>query len=181
MSGHRENSTLARAVRLLASVALVASMGALSRLPYSASDEGETALRLSWRFRGEEAASCRRPTEAELEELPAHMRNPDACSGTLPSFELRVEIDGETKVARMVRPSGARGDRPVFVYHELRLSPGIHRVAVRFGPADAPEPPTEVAIRALLLDTLVSFDPDRVLLVTRGRSGALEVREPVRQ
>ncbi|MDT8369453.1 MAG: hypothetical protein RQ745_09625, partial [Longimicrobiales bacterium] len=128
---------LGAATRVVVGAALVVLIGGLSRVPFGGVDEGAAALRLTWRLRGEEAAPCRTPTEAELADLPVHMRNPDACIGDLPPFALRVTVDGEVRVERIVRPSGARGDRPLFVYEELPLPPGRHALEVRFGAVEA--------------------------------------------
>ncbi len=156
------------------SLGLVALLGALARVPLAGADADRAALRLTWRLRGEEATVCQRPTEAELENLPIHMRNPDACVGDLPPFQLEVHIDGEPRVSRLVHPAGVRGDRPIFVYDELMLEPGRHRVVVTFELQD----PTDARI-SLGVDTTVVLDPGQVLLVTRAQDGSLEVREPI--
>ena len=175
MSSGRTPST-ALAGRALVTVVLALGVAGLSRLPLRSSDDDEAALRFSWRLRGEEAAACRLPTEEELADLPVHMRNPDACVGVLPPFELRVDLDDVTRVSREVLPSGARGDRPLFVYEDLRVPPGRYRLSVRFGArGDGAE-----ATRSLALDTTVVLEAGRVLLVSRTTAGDLEVRSPIR-
>lgn len=158
------------------SVALVVVLAAGSRVPISALDADRAVVRLSWRLRAEEGAECRRPTQEELDRLPVHMRNPDACIGDLAPYELRVDVDGTRRVTRIVRPAGVRGDRPIFVYEELRLAPGRHTLAVRFGVQGA----EMGAEAALALEATVDLDAGRVVLVTRGGDGTLEARRPVR-
>jgi hypothetical protein len=162
--------------RALATLFLMLGLAGLSRVPLRSGGAGEAALRFSWRLRGEEAAACRLPTADELADLPVHMRNPDACVGDLPPFELRVDVDDVTRVSRLVRPSGARGDRPLFVYDDLRVSPGPHRLSVRFGPqGEGAE-----GGGGLALDTAIVIETGRVLLVSRSGNGDLEVRAPIR-
>ncbi|MEQ9569436.1 MAG: hypothetical protein RLN75_04545 [Longimicrobiales bacterium] len=158
------------------SLALVGLLAAASRVPIPALDADSAVVRLSWRLRAEEGAECRRPTQEELDRLPVHMRNPDACIGDLAPYELRVDVDGTARVSRIVRPAGVRGDRPIFVYDELRLAPGRHTLSVRFGVQDAGNDDDPV----LSLETTVDLEGGRVLLVTRGADGALEARRPVR-
>lgn len=164
------------ALRALATGLLALVVAGLSRVPLGSSVADEAALRFSWRLRGEEAAACRLPTAEELADLPVHMRNPDACVGVLPPFELRVDLDDVTRVSRQVSPSGARGDRPLFVYEDLRVPPGRYRLSVRFGAEGA----GAEATLALALDTTVVLEAGRVLLVSRTTAGDLEVRTPVR-
>ena len=156
-------------------VILTGALGALSRLPVDGVHADRGALRFSWRLRAEEAGECRRPTAEELQDLPAHMRNPDACAGQAPAYRLRVEVDGEEQFEDRVEASGVRGDRPLFVYRELLLAPGRHEVRVRF----APETGDTTAARRFHLDTLLSIEAGDVRLVTRNEdTGALEVVRP---
>lgn len=162
--------------RSAVSLALVALLAALSRVPVPALDADQAVLRFSWRFRAGDAADCRRPTQAELEELPVHMRNPDACIGDLAPYQLQVLVDGVDRLGTVLRPAGVRGDRPIFVHEEVRLPPGRHVLAVRFGDRDG----ASGAGPDLALDTTVVLEPGQVLLVTRGGDGGLEARRPTR-
>jgi len=157
----------------LVAVLFVISLGALSRMPSPGADTPEAALRLSWRLRSEEGGECRRPTAEELQDLPAHMQNPDACINLLPTYRLRVQVDGIERFDDRIEASGVRGDRPLFVYRELMLLPGRHSVRVQFSPEDASD-----AVD-LLLDTSVSLGPGDVRLVTRNEdTGSLEIVRP---
>lgn len=178
-----------RGVRLVVAGAvaliLAAALSALSRLPLAEPDAERSVLHLTWRLRGEEVVACRAPTEAELAELPVHMRNPDACMGEIPAFRLTVALDGQERVSRVVRPAGVRGDRPLYVYEELRVAPGRHRLEVRFereGDEDdagsGPPGAAAASVTSLVLSTSVELAPGQVLLVTRDASGALELRRP---
>lgn len=159
-------------------VAMVVLLGLLARAPLEGRDTDRAALVLTWRLRGEEVVACRRPTEAELAELPVHMRNPDECVGDIPPFTLEVSVDGETRLSRTVRPAGVRGDRPLYVYDRVWLEPGRHALIVSFQREDGDSP--DRATGALHLTTSVDLAPGQVLLVTRSAAGDLEVRAPER-
>jgi len=156
----------------------MASLGALSRVPVSAAAAEQAALRFSWRLRAEEAGECRHPTEEELRDLPVHMRNPDACVGPVPAYRLRVEVSGQRHIDDRIEASGARGDRPLFVYHQLLLQPGRHAVRVSFEPDDGREAESRISA-GMHLDAVLDLEEGQVLLVTRNEdSGALEVVRP---
>jgi hypothetical protein len=176
-----------RVVRALtasgASILILAfiAFGASFPLPGAPPEEG--LLRLDWRLRGEEAGGCLRPTEAELERLPPHMRNPDACAGGLPPYRLSVRVDGGLVLDRVVRGGGVRGDRPLTVYDEVPLALGLRRIRIDFEPADEMGPPAAtVAGDGLRLSTegTVEIEAGRVLLAVRRQdTGELVLRPPV--
>jgi len=124
--------------RLLASVlvsaALMAGIGYTARAPYHPRGSEHALLRLSWRLRGEKLQTCRARTAEELAALPAHMRTPQVCVGHLVSYRLSVRIDGAAPDTVTFAPAGARGDRPLFVLHDVPMQPGPHMVTVDFTP-----------------------------------------------
>lgn len=165
-------------VALGGGMAVVATLllGALSRAPLQWEPADEAAIRLTWRLRGAEVESCIRPTPEELERLPPHMRNPDACAGRMPSFHLTVAVDGEVIHEEDVAGAGARGDRPIYVFRELRVPPGNRALRVDF----VAEGEGVEGLRELRLDTLVTLEPGEVVLVTHdaGMGEALGLRTP---
>jgi hypothetical protein len=162
----------------LIAVAFVLAVGFLSQRPLPGEPPEEAALRLSWRVRGEEVGECPRPTAADLARLPAHMQNPDACLGPLPTYRLQVRLDGEAVIDRRVEGAGARGDRPLYVLEELRLDPDTFRIEVDFRREEGTVP-LEDPGTALVLDATLALEPGTVLLVTRAiDTGILEVRRP---
>lgn len=161
-------------------VGLLGAVGLLSRVSVAGEDAGGSALLLTWRVRSEEVGRCRTPIPEELEHLPSHMRNPDACVGPMPPYQLTVEVDGNLLVETLVEPSGNRGDRPLYVFREIGLEPGTHGVRVRFvrqGPTvDGSDPDSGIA--SLEFDGTVSLGSGEVKLLTRNEGGGFEVREP---
>jgi hypothetical protein len=145
-----------------------------SQVPYRVTPEEAGRARFSWRAPPPRVEACRPPTEEELLGLPPHLRPEEVCEGRSLPFRLEVEIDGETALEREIRPSGARHDRPVYVRHELPLSPGAYRLVVRFEVADA-EGTAAAAIEPLHLDVRVELGPRQVLLVTRTDQGLVLV------
>jgi hypothetical protein len=80
---------------------------------------------------------CESLSPEELASLPAHMRLEKRCRDQILPYRLRLAIDGEERLNRVYRPSGASGDRPVFVHEELALPPSRVRVRVVFAPDPA--------------------------------------------
>lgn len=155
---------------------MVAGMAVLSLWPMSGETAADGVLLLDWRLRGEETGTCLRAPEEVQESRPAHMRSEDACLGELPSYRLRLRIDGELVVDDQVRGGGFRGDRPLTVYRELRVLPGRRELQAEFFREDGDPEAVELTVR----DT-VHMEAGRVtLLVRRQDTGVLEVRDPVR-
>ena len=146
-------------------VAAVAGLGlgALTRVPYTEHRADDAMVRLAWKFRSDRVRACRRLSAAELAKLPAHMRAPEVCEGALRPYALEVAVDGTPRLASdTVKGAGVSGDRPLFVFRELALAPGRHRLAVRFTPLG----PDSTRPAGLSLDTVVTLGVRDVVLVT---------------
>lgn len=179
------HQALRKALALGGAVAAVLLVAALSRVPYTAHEDPDALLRLSWRIQGDAVEACRALSADEMEELPVHMRNPEACQRRGRSYRLRLWTDGNLLVDRVVEPSGARGDRPLYVFHEVALAPGRHEVEIAFAPveeageAGGTERPESTG-DPLRYQGTVELDAREVVLVTleRGATGRdrLDVR-----
>lgn len=178
---------MTRAGRGLFGVAGVAGVLALLRLgsftPYTAERDVGAIVRFAWRARGERVRDCRRRTPEELGKLPPHMRQEEVCEGRVLPYRLAVEVDGAAAVDQLVHGAGAREDRPLYVFRELVVTPGGHRIAVTFtreGSAPADSTGALATPARLSLDTtvtlgsrqvvLVTYDEEREQLVVRGGS-----------
>jgi hypothetical protein len=153
-----------RSIAVLLSAIMLAGIGWFGRAPYTAEAVEDGTLRLSWRLRGEKLENCRPRTQAELDALPVHMRTPEICEGRLLTYRLVLQLDDEAPDTVEARPQGAKGDRPVYVLQQRRLTPGAHRVRVRFealGGSSAP----------LLLDTVIHASAGAIELVTLDDAG----------
>lgn len=168
-------SALRRAGAACVAAASIAGIVLLSQVPYRAASEDEALIRLSWRAVGERVEECRAPTPEELAALPRHMRLPEICEGRIAPFRLELRVDGERLFDGRIRASGARQDRPTYVFEEFRLSPGEHRVQVRFEVERAQEAGARPA--PLLLDETLRISPRQVVLITHDENAArLELR-----
>lgn len=151
-----------RILLVLVTALFTVGLGWLARAPYDAPGGKDGLLRLSWRLRGERAETCRLRTQAELDALPVHMRTPEICEGRLVAYRLIVQIDGTRPDTSIVLPGGARGDRPLYVMHEMPLAVGPHRIRVSFGRAEE----LEHAVAPLSIDAAIEAAPGSIDLIT---------------
>ena len=127
-------------------IAVTIGIALLSSLPYTAERNPRAVVRLSWRVLGEQVQECRRLTPEELARLPAHMRQEVECEGRVAPYRLTVLVDGVLADSGLIRASGAREDRPIYVFREIEVEPGEHRLEIAFvseRPEDAGQPTGE--------------------------------------
>lgn len=166
------------ALRAAVSVALMAATALVARAPLG-TPPTDAALRVALATARGRIEICRRPSEAELQALPAHMRAQQICEETAPDYRLRVAIDGVARLDRRVVPQGVRRTRPLAVDATLRLPAGAHRVEIAFAPAPLELALNDEAARAFehlpaaTLDQRLDFAAGRILLVTLGENGEL--------
>lgn len=125
-------------------VAVVAALGLREASVVSMhSPNGEFArVRQSWSARPERVESCRRLSDEELADLPAHMRLRTRCEGGFARYRLTVSIDDSTITVDTLRGGGLRNDRPMHVFEEIRVAPGERRLRLdvtRLDSTSAPE------------------------------------------
>jgi hypothetical protein len=162
---------------ILAAIATL-GIGAASRAPWTASPADRALLRLSWRAQSEATEECRPLSEKEKAELPVHMRVPEVCETRAIPYLLQVRIDGSAILAETVHGTGAREDRPIYVFREISLAPGRHELDVEFAPiTDEEDDEEEDEAKAIPLKysetivlgdrevALVTYDPERRALV----------------
>jgi hypothetical protein len=147
----------------LAAALLAAGLVAGSRVPWVAEPADRALVRLAWRADAERVEECREPSAAEQARTPAHMRQPRICERRLLPFRLVLRIDGRTLADELLHPSGAREDRPTVVFRDFPVSPGAHRLEIRF----EAEPAQAAGRPALRLDETVALGPREILLVGR--------------
>lgn len=164
-------TVLERAAGALVGLALTAGLVAGSQAPWRAHADDEASIRLSWRTVSEPVSACRAPTPEELEGLPTHMRVKEICERRHVPFRLRVEIDGVAVRDVVLRPPGARGDRPLHVFEELRVAPGPRRLVVEFEEEREEGSEPGRAPMKLALETELELAPRDVVLVSSDGNG----------
>ena len=153
----------------LGAAGVLALIRLLSFAPQTTEREAGAIVRLAWRARGERVRDCRRLTPEELAKLPAHMRQAEVCEGRVLPYRLAVEVDDQPVANQVIRGAGAREDRPLYVYQDIPVQPGLHRIAIQFTLEGRPEAHEESRLATpprLALDTTLSLAPRQVLLVT---------------
>ena len=149
-------------------VGATVALGWLSQVPYAAEAANDALVRLAWRARGERVQECRRLTPEELARLPVHMRREEECEGRILPYRLLVTLDGIPVITDTVRGAGARQDRPLYVFRELPLGSGRHRLSVTFTRegAERGEAAAAATPARLVLDTMLVASPRQIILVT---------------
>lgn len=162
-----------RAVGMIVGAALAVggtvAVGGLSQVPYQPEEVTHAVIRLAWRARGVTVEECRTVTPEELEKMAAHMRRTQVCEGRTLPYRLRAAVDGEVRIDEAVHAGGARGDRPLFVLHDLQVAPGQHHVAVAFTREAVPDEGSnepEITPAVLEFDRRLEVAPGQILLVT---------------
>jgi hypothetical protein len=131
---------LRRSIGAVLAITTVMGLAWLSRAPYRIRPSEAALIRLAWSARPERIESCREPSEAELARLPAHMRQKVVCEGTSARYRLRVSRDGTPVLDEVIRGSGLRHDRPLYLLRDLPTPPGRHDLEVRFERIDSLNP-----------------------------------------
>ncbi|HTR21407.1 MAG TPA: hypothetical protein VMH88_11195 [Gemmatimonadales bacterium] len=167
---------MSRATRValgaLVSLAVLGGLRTTSYLPYTAARDTAAVVRLAWRARGERVNQCRTRSADELARLPVHMRQAQVCERRLLPYRLVVDLDDREVANREVRGAGAREDRPLFVFEDIRAGQGRHRLVIHFTREGGDSLSAQAPIQGLstpprlALDTVVALYPRRIILVT---------------
>lgn len=160
-----------RVAAILSSTVVTLALAGMARAPYSPPGAGDALLRLSWRMSVSTRENCRPRTEAELADLPIHMRTPEACTRVTAAHALVMQIDDAAADTLGLLRGGVKGDRPLFVLEERSLAEGEHRVRVTL------QRLTESGAAPLAqLDTVFEVRSGAVRLITMDDSGRLILR-----
>lgn len=176
----RRPTLLASLLRFAVAVGICGGVALLARLPLGEPEEA-SAIRLAWRTARGRIEICRAPTEAEIGQLPQHMRPPETCTETALDYRLRVSVDGEPRLDRILEPGGLRRTRPLTVEATLPVPSGAHRLTVTFEPwppEDLDERSADVLadLPRYELDSEVVVAPGRILLLTLDERERLALR-----
>ncbi len=162
---------------VLVALLMTLAIGALSQVPYRAESAGQAWIRLSWRVSAPRIEECRTLTAEEIAKLPSHMRRDEVCERTGIPYRLRIALNGEGVEETLIRGGGTRGDQPIYVYRELRVPSGTHRLEISLTPEVDGEPSAaEAPVEALELTEELDLADGDVALITRSDDGRLAVR-----
>ncbi len=126
------------AVAVAVAAALLATIGAGSKVGYAGGSSNGPELVVSFKHAGRTGEHCRKLTEDDKAKLPPHMRTNEICERGRASVRLRVEIDGVERVQKSFVPKGLRGDGPSIAVEHIALTPGSHKVVVAIGESHDP-------------------------------------------
>ena len=106
-------------------------LAVFSAYPWSAAPPDAALLKVSVKHVAAPLAAGVALSHEELEKLPRHMRPTGGQGGDSRGRRdtiVRVTLDGRPVLDRTYQASGFRRDGPTFVYEEVALSPGRHRL-----------------------------------------------------
>jgi hypothetical protein len=146
---------------LLATAALTLPFAALTRAPWTPPGADDAVLRLSWRMSITARGTCRPRTQAELDAQPVHMRTPEVCASDTSTYVVITRLDDSRPDTLQLLRGGMKGDRPLFVLEDRRLTPGRHALGIRL--LRVGDDGTEVLTS---LDTTLVLESGRIALVT---------------
>jgi hypothetical protein len=122
-------------------LAAASGLAVFSAFPWAATPPGVALLKVAFKHVSGLAQTGAALSREELEKLPRHMRPEGGQQGESRGRRdttVRVTLDGGPVLDKTYRPSGLRGDGPTFVYEELDLPPGRHRLEATLGEAGGP-------------------------------------------
>jgi hypothetical protein len=165
-------------VGLLLGVAV--GLAVFSAYPWVATPPDAALLKVSVKHVAAPVAAGAALSHEELEKLPRHMRPVGGQGGESRGRRdttVRVTLDGRPVLERTYPPSGFRRDGPTFVYEEVVLVPGRHRLEATL--AEAGEAPKRGAAAAPLerrLEADVDVASRQVLLLELSSQRELTLR-----
>ena len=130
-------SFLNRGLGVAMGVLVTFGVAALSQATYRLHADDLAMIRLSWRALPERIETCRTASPDELAALPAHMRQQVICEGATARYRLKVSLGGGQMLDQVIRGSGLRHDRPIYLLRDLPIPPGQHELEVTFDRIDS--------------------------------------------
>lgn len=163
------------ATMLVASSVMLLVFAWSSQVPVSTGSD-RAIVRLSWRSEAINIETCRTLSEEEAARLPSHMRRTEECEGRRVDYEVTLAVDETRVVTDTVRPSGARRDRPVYVFRDYGVAAGSYAVSVAFTALVPPAYDAEgEQVRFEWSDTMV-LSEGQIGLVTLDAAGGRLIR-----
>jgi len=148
------------------------SVAAASQSNIPSKDENGM-LRLAWKLAGQREEICRNLSEKEILTRPVHMRKSQDCKEIYYAYILNYKI-GDFENEQLIRPAGARKDRPLIVLKEIDLKPGNYSINITFSAL-------EKKTRVFTFNGQVQILPGKVALITRDKNQdkLIEIKKPL--
>lgn len=121
---------------------IAAVVGALGQGP-GFSPHGDTRAQLGFSVAhlSQRLVPCRQLTAAERAELPPTRRVQEVCERGRAPTRVILDIDGETRLDRTIKPAGLSDDGRSYLMTRIPIEPGQRALAVRvFDSADPDSP-----------------------------------------
>jgi hypothetical protein len=141
--------TLSLVAATLLALAFAALTGVVSDRGYASPDVDHSELVVSFSHPGSSEENCRTLSEAELAEIPQHMRKPVQCDRARSAVRLAVRIDGALVVSESIPPAGIWGDGNSVALERIPVDEGSHVVQIAIGDTSDPDEWTHRDERAL--------------------------------
>jgi len=123
----------------LLALVFAALTGFLSDRSYAAPDVERSELVVSFSHPGSTEENCRTLSEAELAELPRHMRKAVQCDRGRAAVRLVVAVDGVPVLRKTIPPSGLWGDGSSVALERVPVGVGRHDVEIAIGETADPD------------------------------------------
>jgi len=114
-------------------------VGVVSDSGYASPTADHSELVVSFSHPGARTENCRTLSEAELSEIPLHMRQPVQCDRGRSAVRLALRIDGVEVVRKSIPPAGIWGDSNSTALVRIPVAKGRHLVQVAIGDTADPE------------------------------------------
>jgi len=121
----------------LVTVGAALVLALVSAAPFHVNARPDARLRVAFSARPERIETCRTPSESELANLPAHMRQGVVCEGTTATYRLEVRLDDSLVTSALLRGGGLRHDRRLYALRELSVPSGHGTIDVRLARVDS--------------------------------------------
>ncbi|MBW2385147.1 MAG: hydrogenase iron-sulfur subunit [Deltaproteobacteria bacterium] len=113
--------------------------GVVSDLGYAFPAVEQSELVVSFSHPGTQGENCRTLSEAELAEIPLHMRQPVQCDRGRSAVRLAVRIDGVEIIRKSIPAAGVWGDSNSIALERIPVEEGRHIVEISIGETANPE------------------------------------------
>lgn len=130
--------------------------------PYHYLAPDQAQFKIAFRMVGQLLEPCHQNTPEELAKLPRHKRTAMTCGRERSPLVMVLEMDGKTLHQASYDPGGLSKDLAAYIFEELSVPAGEHRVILRLDDATTTPEFTYVEEHPVVLDPgqamIINFD-----------------------